>query len=151
MQNVPVEVIFDQTITEGFLDGYNVEVKADEEVKLVYTESKIGYFIMPQNCTALSWHFVGTFKYDDNGEEVEVNKSGTIEDVELKKAYKLAFKFSKDASGFLGGLTAVLDESIEERNDHLSFSPDPELKGVGFDINTPCLARISCLSPLSLF
>ena len=138
MQNVPVEVIFDQTITEGFLDGYNVEVKADEEVKLVYTESKIGYFIMPQNCTALSWHFVGTFKYDDNGEEVEVDKSGTIEDVELKKAYKLAFKFSKDASGFLGGLTAVLDESIEERNDHLSFSPDPELKGVGFDINTPC-------------
>lgn len=138
MQNVPVEVIFDQTITDGFLDGYNVEVKADESVKLIYTESKKGYFIMPQNSTALSWRFVGTFKYDDNGEEVEVDKSGTIENVALKKAYKLSFKFSKDASGFLGGLTAVLDESIEERNDHLSFSPDPELKGVGFDINTPC-------------
>lgn len=138
MQNVPVEVIFDQTITDGFLDGYNVLVKADESVKLVYTESKKGYFIMPQNSTAFSWHFVGTFKYEDNGEEIEVDKSGTIENVELKRAYKLSFKFSKDASGFLGGLTAVLDESIEERNDHLSFSPDPELKGVGFDINTPC-------------
>ena len=138
MQNVPVEVLFDKTITDGFLDGYNVEVKADEEVKLVYTESKKGYFIMPKSCTALSWRFTGTFRYDDNGELVTVDKSGVIEDVELKKAYKLSFKFSKDASGLFEGITATLDESIEERNDHLSFSPDPELRGVGFDINTPC-------------
>lgn len=138
MQNVPVEVIFDQTIIDGFLDGYNVEVGANEEIKLVYTDSKTGYFIMPQNCTTLSWRFVGTFVYDDNGEKVPVDRSGVIENVELKKAYKLSFKFSKDASGLLGGLTAVLDETIEEHNDHLSFSPNPELKGVGFDINTPC-------------
>ena len=138
MQNVPVEVIFDQTITEGFLDGYKAEVVANEEVKLVYTESKKGYFIMPENCTSLNWHFTGTYKYDDNGELVNVDKSGTIENVELKKSYKLSFKFSKDASGLLGGLTATLDTTIEEFDDHLSFSPDPELKGVGFDINEPC-------------
>lgn len=137
-QNVPVKVNFDQTITEGFLDGYNVEVWADDNTKLRYTESAEGYFIMPQNITTLSWRFVGTFVYDDNGEQVDIDKSGTIENIELKKAYSLSFKFSKDASGLLGGLTATVDETIEERDDHLSFSPDPELKGVGFDIAAPC-------------
>ena len=138
MKNIPVEVLFDNTIIEGFHEGYNVEVKADEAVKLVYTESKKGYFILPENCNVLTWHFVGTLEYED-GEKVAVDKSGTIENVESKKAYKLSFKFSKDASGFLGGdLSVTLDESVEERDDHLSFSPDPELKGVGFDINAPC-------------
>ena len=136
--NVPVKVTFDQTITEGFLDGYYVEVWANDEVKLRYTESAEGYFIMPQNITTLSWRFFGTYEYDDNGEKVNVDKSGTIENIELKKAYSLSFKFSKDASGILGGLTATLDESIEERDDHLAFSPDPELKGVGFDLAAPC-------------
>ena len=138
MQNIPVEVVFDQTITDGFLEGYAVEVMANEEVKLIYTESKKGFFIMPENYTSLNWHFTGTYKYKDNGEEVTVGQSGTIDDIKLKKSYKLSFKFSKDASGFLGGLTATLDQTVEEYDDHLSFSPDPELKGVGFDINEPC-------------
>ena len=137
VQNIPVEVIFDQTITEGFHEGYSVEIKADDSVKLSYTENKTGYFVMPDGVNTLNWHFVGTFEYED-GEQVAVDKSGVIENVEARKSYKLSFKFSKDASGLFGGLTATLDESIEERDDHLSFSPDPELKGVGFDINAHC-------------
>ena len=128
MQNIPVEVAFDQTILDGFLAGYNVEVKANDNVKLTYAESKTGYFIMPEGVTTLSWNFVGTFKYDDNGEEVDVNKSGTIENVEPKKGYKLAFKFSKDATGFFGGLSVTVDESVDEYDDHFAFSPDPVLK-----------------------
>ncbi len=137
VQNIPVEVIFDQTITEGCHEGYSVEIKADDSVKLTYTESKTGYFVMPEGINTLNWHFVGTFEYED-GEKVPIDKSGVIENVEAKKAYKLSFKFSPDASGLFGGLTATLDESIEERDDHLSFSPDPELKGVGFDLNAHC-------------
>ncbi len=133
MQNIPVEVLFDQTIVEGFHDGYNVVVKANDNVKLTYTESKKGYFIMPEGVTTLSWQFVGTFEYED-GEQVNVNKSGTIENVEIKKGYKLSFKFSKDATGFLDGLSVSVDESVEKRDDHFSFNPDPELKGDGFDI-----------------
>lgn len=133
VQNVPVEVLFDQTIVEGFHDGYNVVVKANDNVKLTYTESKKGYFIMPEGVTTLSWQFVGTFEYED-GEQVNVNKSGTIENVEIKKGYKLSFKFSKDATGFLDGLSVSVDESVEKRDDHFSFNPDPELKGDGFDI-----------------
>ena len=138
MQNISVEVLFDQTITEGFHEGYCVEVKSTDDATLSYTESKKGYFLLPENCNTLTWHFVGTFEYED-GEQVSVDKSGTIENVESKRAYKLSFKFSKDASGlFDGNLSVTLDETIEERDDHLSFSPDPELKGVGFDINAHC-------------
>ena len=137
MQNISVEVLFDQGIADGFLEGYSVEVKADDNAKLAYTKSKKGYFIMPEGCTTLAWHFVGTYRYED-GEQVAVDKSGAIENVEAKKAYKLSFKFSPDATGLFGGLNVTLDESIEERDDHLSFSPDPELKGVGFDINAHC-------------
>lgn len=136
VQNVPVEVVFDQTVTDGFHEGYNVEVKANDEVKLTYTENKKGYFIMPSGVTTLSWHFVGTFEYED-GELVAVDKSGKIENVELKKGYKLSFKFTKDASGTLGNIDVRIDESIEERDDHFSFSPDPELKGDGFDLSVP--------------
>ncbi len=136
-QNISVEVIFDQSITEGFHEGYSVEVKAADDTALTYTESKKGYFIMPEGVNTLNWHFVGTFEYED-GEQVAVDRGGIIENVAPKRAYKLSFKFSPDASGLFGGLTATLDESIEERDDHLSFSPDPELKGVGFDINAHC-------------
>lgn len=140
-QNIPVEVIFDQTIVNGeqgkFLDGYYVEVKANDKVKLTYTESKKGYFIMPEGVNTLSWNFVGTFEYED-GEQVAVNKSGAIENVQPKRSYKLSFKYSKDASGFLGGLNVTVDESVEERDDHLAFNPDPELKGVDFDLSVPC-------------
>ena len=137
MQNISVEVLFDQGIVDGFLAGYGVEVKADNNTLLNYTESKKGYFIMPEGCTTLAWRFAGTYCYAD-GEQVAVDKSGTIENVEPKKAYKLSFKYSPDANGMLGGLVVSVDENIEERDDHLSFSPDPELKGVGFDLSTPC-------------
>ena len=137
MQNVPVEVVFDQTIVDGFHEGYKVEVKANDNVKLTYTESQKGYFIMPEGATTLSWNFVGTFQYED-GEQVAVNKSGTLENVAPKKSYKLSFKFSKDAEGLLGGISVSIDESVEERDDHLAFNPDPELKGVGFDEMAVC-------------
>ena len=133
-ENIPVEVVFDQTIIDGFHEGYKAEVKANSKVKLTYTESKTGYFIMPNGVTALSWHFTGTFEYK-SGEQVEVDKSGTIENVQPKHAYKLTFKFSKDANGFLGDLKVEIDDSIEERDDHIAFTPDPELKGEGFDLN----------------
>ena len=136
-QNVAVEVLFDQTIVDGFHEGYKVEVQANDNVKLTYTESQKGYFIMPEGATTLSWNFVGTFQYED-GEQVAVNKSGTLENVAPKKSYKLSFKFSKDAEGLLGGISVSIDESVEERDDHISFNPDPELKGVGFDEMAVC-------------
>ena len=135
-QNTSVEVLFDQGIIDGFKSGYGVEVKANDNTSLNYTESKKGYFIMPAGVTTLEWNFVGTYIYA-NGEQVALDKKGTIENVQPKKGYKLSFKYSKDASGFLGDIEVLVDESIEERDDHISFNPDPEIRGVGFDLATP--------------
>ena len=136
MQNIPVEVVFDQTIVDGCSSGYYVEVKASSSVNLKYTSSKKGYFIMPAGVTTLEWNFVGTYVYA-NGEQVALDKKGTIENVQPKKGYKLSFKYSKDASGFLGDIDVLVDESTEGRDDHISFNPDPEIRGVGFDLATP--------------
>ena len=145
LQNIPVEVLFDENIKSGCKEGYavdifaidNIEAASDDTPQLKYTEERVGYFILPEGVTTLSWQFNGTYKYADNGEEVIIAKSGKIENVEIKKHYKLSFKFSPDASGSLGGLTISLDTSVDERNDHIAFSPDPEFKGVGFDATVP--------------
>lgn len=141
LQNIPVEVIFDQTIVDGCLEGYYVDVLIADSLeeatsatpKLHYTESKVGYFVMPEGKTNLAWHFVGTYVYAD-GEQVNVDKSGVIENVEIKKHYTLRYKYSKDADGYLGDLIVTVDTTLDERDDHIAFNPDPELKGVGFDI-----------------
>ena len=142
LQNIPVEVTFDQTIVEGCHEGYYVDVMVAESVEaatastpqLRYNESKVGYFVMPEGATTLAWHFVGTYEYA-SGKTVDIDKSGVIENVELKKHYTLRFKYSKDASGFLGDIEVIVDTALDERDDHIAFNPDPELKGDGFDMN----------------
>ena len=62
MQNIPVEVLFDQTIIDGFLDGFYVKVSANSDIELTYKKSQTGYFIMPEGTKTLSWNFVGTFE-----------------------------------------------------------------------------------------
>ena len=141
LQNIPVEVIFDQTIVEGCLEGYYVDVLIADSLeeatsttpKLNYTESKVGYFVMPEGNTNLVWHFVGTYVYAD-GDQVNIDKTGVIENVEIKKHYTLRYKYSKDADGYLGDLIVTVDTTLDERDDHIAFNPDPELKGIGFDI-----------------
>jgi len=133
VQNIPVEVVFDSSIVDDFNSGYYVDVVADSTAQLHFTESKKGYIIMPKGVTTLSWRFVGTFTYSD-GEVVNLDKSGVIENVELKKGYKLSFRFTKDTTGFLDNISVTVDESVEERYDHISFNPDPEIKGADFNL-----------------
>ena len=145
IQNIPVEVVFDQTIVDGCLEGYYVDVLIADNLdavtnstpKLHYTESKVGYFIMPEGQTNLTWHFVGTYVYAD-GEQVAIDKSGVIENVEIKKHYTLRYKYSKDADGYLGDIIVTVDTSVDERDDHIAFNPDPEVRGVGFDLSEVC-------------
>lgn len=142
LQNVPVEVVFDQSIIDGCHEGYYVDVLVAESVEaannktpqLRYNESKVGYFVMPEGATTLAWHFVGTYEYA-SGNTVDIDKSGVIENVEMKNHYTLRFKYSKDASGFLGDIEVIVDTTLDERDDHIAFNPDPELKGDGFDMN----------------
>ena len=141
LQNVPVEVVFDQTIVDGCQPGFYVDVMIAESAdaadsstpQLRYTDSKEGYFIMPEGSTTLAWRFVGTYQYA-SGNTVEINKSGVIKNVELKNHYTLRYKYTQDANGFLGDINVTVDTTLDERNDHIAFNPDPELKGDGFDM-----------------
>ncbi len=139
MQNIAAAVKYDTSVSSHFTGGYYTYVCAAESFNLdnavtgkvptlKYESSKTGYFMLPKGCTNLSWYFYGT-----DG-TTPVSQSGVIKDVEPLTLYTLNFKYSKDANGFLV-ISATVDTSVEHRDDKISFSPDPTVKGDGFDIN----------------
>ena len=141
MRNAVVATEFDATVTERFTEEYYVYVsiaenfnlsaaKSGDVPSLKYTENTQGYFLMPEGCTTLSWYFYGS-----NGTDI-VEKQGTITDVEALKLYSLKFKYSPDAPGFLT-VTAKVDQSVDYHRHEIAFSPDPTVKGDGFDISLP--------------
>ncbi len=137
MENIPVAVTYDPTVaahfTEGFYtyvsaaDSFNLDDAVSSKVPtLKYTDSAEGYFILPNGVTNLSWYFCG-----NNGSEI-ITMSGVIENAEPRKLYTLKFKYSKDAPGGLT-ITATVDLEPDYRQDNVPFSPDPTVKGAGFD------------------
>ena len=137
MENIPVAVNYDSTIAQHFTTEYYTYVSAAESFNLddatsgkvptlKYADSAEGYFIMPSGITDLVWYFYGS-----NGDE-PITMSGTIENVEPRKLYSLKFKYSKDAPGGLV-ITATVDLEPDYRQDNVPFSPDPTIKGAGFD------------------
>ena len=137
MENIPVLVSYDATIAQYFTKEFYTYVSATNSFDidnvtngkapaLKYTESKEGYFTLPNNVTNLSWYF-----YGNNGTET-MTLSGVIENPEPRKLYNLKFKYSKGAPGGLI-ITATVDIEPEYRQENVPFSPDPTVKGVGFD------------------
>ena len=142
MVNIPVAVAYDTTVGAQFTGEYytyvsaanSFDLEAAKSAKvptLKYTDSTEGYFILPDGTTNISWYFYGT-----DG-QTPLTASGVIENVEAQKRYTLKFKYSKDAPGGLT-LVATVDTSVEHRDDSVAFSPDPTVKGVGFDASAPC-------------
>ncbi|MBQ7856179.1 MAG: DUF4493 domain-containing protein [Alistipes sp.] len=141
MQNVVAATEFDATVAAKFTEEYYVYVSAadafdlgaaekGEVPSLKFTESTDGYFLMPEECTTLNWYFYGS-----NGTD-KVEQYGTIENVEALKKYTLKFKYSKDAPGFVT-VTATVDTSVDYHKHDIAFSPDPTVKGSGFDVTLP--------------
>ena len=141
MCNAVVATDFDATVANKFTKEYYVYVsiadtfdlaaaKSGEVASLKYTENTQGYFLLPEGCTTLSWYFYGA-----NDTDV-VEQQGTITDVEALKLYTLKFKYSKDAPGFVT-VTAEVDESVDYHRHDIAFSPDPTVKGDGFDPSLP--------------
>ncbi|MBP3643730.1 MAG: DUF4493 domain-containing protein [Alistipes sp.] len=141
MVNIPVAVAYDTTVGAQFTGEYytyvsaanSFDLEAAKSAKvptLKYTDSTEGYFILPDGTTNISWYFYGT-----DG-QTPLTASGVIENVEAQKRYTLKFKYSKDAPGGLT-LVATVDTSVEHRDDSVAFSPDPTVKGVGFDASAP--------------
>lgn len=139
LQSTIVYVKYDATVVDkldqGFFtnvsvaESYDAEAIATGDVhSLNYEETKEGYFVLPADQTTLFWHFEG--KHPD--EEGGIVKEGKIENVMPSTKYTLSMKYSKDAPGGLI-IEATVDESIEEFDDTLIFSPDPTVMGEGFN------------------
>lgn len=140
MQSTVVGVAYDASVAEklnaGFFTTIAIDDKYDAEAimtgdvySLKFTESGEGFVIMPEGETSLFWHFEGT--HAENGDIV---KEAVIENVKPATKYTIKLKFSEDAPGGIY-IEATVDETIEERDDNISFSPDPSIIGVGFDIS----------------
>lgn len=138
LQSTIVYVNYDATVVEkldqGFFtnvsvaESYDAEAIATGDVhSLNYEETKEGYFVLPADQTTLFWHFEGNHP-DEGG----IVKEGKIENVKPSTKYTLSMKYSKDAPGGLI-IEAIVDESIEEFDDTLIFSPDPTVIGDGFN------------------
>ncbi len=139
LQSTIVVVNYDATVAEKLSEGYFTNVSIAESydasaiatgdiLSLEYTETKGGYFIMPEGKTSLYWHFEGTHPV-----EGEIVKEGLIENVKPSAKYTITLKYSKDAPGNLV-FEAIVDETLEVYDDTMIFSPDPTILGDGFDV-----------------
>ena len=139
LQSTIVAVNYDATVAEKLSEGYFTTVAIAESydkqaiatgdvLSLTYEESKEGYVMMPEGQTSLYWHFEGTHPV-----EGQIVKEGLIENVKPAARYTITLKYSKDAPGGLV-IEATVDESMEECDDVIIFSPDPTILGDGFDV-----------------
>lgn len=135
-----VAVNYDATVAEKLSEGYFTTVAIAESydadaiatgdvLSLTFEESKEGYVVMPEGQTSLYWHFEGTHPV-----EGDIVKEGLIENIKSSARYTITLKYSEDAPGSLV-FEATVDESIEECDDTIIFSPDPTILGDGFDMS----------------
>ena len=160
LQSTIVKVNYDASVAEKLEAGYFTNVSVAEAYdadaiasgdihSLRFEETKEGYFILPAEQTSLFWHFEGTHPV-----EGDIMKEAVIENVKPSAKYTITLKYSKDAPGNLV-LEATVDESIEEVDDTLIFSPDPTVMGDGFNekevqlSTTPRTYNISSLANIS--
>lgn len=140
MLNSLVEVVFDPSVAKkldvnSFADvciGEEYDAAGVKEGKvsyLRYEQDGTGYFLMPEDATTLTWFFHGE---SSNTEIGTVEKSGKIENVVAATKYTLTFKYSKGLGGSLS-FEVDVDTTEEIFNDKIAFSPDPTIKGIGFD------------------
>ncbi len=131
--NVKAEVNFDPTIAENFGSTAKVWVAmatVDNQSnlgtgaldELEYTESKDGYFILPEGVTSLVYKFEGTHVDAKYGVDGVVTKTGYIEGLEVGCNTRMGFKFSPDAPGFIQIFDVVVDNSTEDIIDDIIWT-----------------------------
>lgn len=172
-----VRVVYGEGIATQFAAGYATTVAIDDEYNqaeinsgdvhsLKFTESKEGYFLMPEGQTTLVWQFEGINESEagselPDGSVLEGGKmvtGGVIINVKANARYTISLKYSPDAPGGLYIDAVVENEPDEPIDNNVPFSPDPILLGNGFDItevqssnvartyNISALAHINAIS-----
>lgn len=140
LQNTVVATAFDQSITTNFGTSSEVRVmpgasyeadRADAASTLRYTSDATGYFTLDEGVNALSWRFSGTLTASRQSFE----KSGTITEVKNPGRYTLTFRYSPDLPGQIEAVVIRVNDSTEDFDDTIIWSPDPTIEGDGFDMS----------------
>ncbi|MBR5465638.1 MAG: DUF4493 domain-containing protein [Alistipes sp.] len=107
--------------------AFTSDVAAQEAPTLSSNGSMVGYFILPEEVTTLSWAFSAT-----HPEDGAIEKVGTIANVAPGKGYKLAFVYSKTPDGFMA-IQVLVDDKVDQVENNFDFKPQPEIMGTGVD------------------
>lgn len=139
LQNTAVATLFEESVTENFGSEFEVRVMAsdtfdadrtDAASTLRYTGDATGYFTLGEGVSSLSWRFRG--EHPSRG---TIEKSGTITDVKAPGRYTLTFRFSPDLPGFIDAVAIRVDDTTDDFDDTIIWSPDPTIKGDGFELS----------------
>ncbi len=136
MQNILVEVVFDESIANNFVEGYNVVMNyvdaasTSQSVSLTFDSDKsgdTGYFLIPAESQSreITWAFSGTTKSGVGNADTVVALDDTISDPEAAYCYKLTFKYTYSIE--LGAIGLTVDESSERYDDTLGFKIQPSV------------------------
>lgn len=138
-QNTAVATVFDETIRTNFGTDFEVrvmpgaaydETRADASSTLRYTEDATGYFLLDEDVDALAWQFSGT-----HASRGTVTKTGSLSEVRAPGRYTLTFRYSPDLPGYIEAVAIRVDDSTDDFDDTIIWSPDPTIEGDGFDLS----------------
>ncbi len=141
LQNTAVATLFEESVAANFGSAFEVRVmagtsfddsRADAASTLRYTSSTTGYFTLPEGVESLAWKFSG--EHPSRG---TIEQSGTITGVKAASRYTLTFRFSPDLPGFIEAVAIRVDDSTDDFDDTIIWSPDPTIEGDGFQISEP--------------
>lgn len=148
LQNTVVSVTFDQSVFDRFeleatcylclSNTFSKDDAIDGSVPtLKFDDDGSGYFILPEGVDNISWGFYGLSESIDPTTIVpskEAEFSGAIEAPKAATEYTLNLVYSMTPDGYMT-LMATIDESIEELDDNLGFSPQPTIVGQDFNMS----------------
>lgn len=150
VRNATVEVNYDESVAANLEAEFLTSVVLyDASSTLDFTASGEGYFLPESEGEELSWSFKG-----NHPEKGAITKEGTIA-IKAGGKYRLNFAFSPDATGLLNFEIEVVEPTPENGGDVIIFSPEPVIKGDGFDIATTQVLfnasrKVSVTSPNAL-
>ena len=131
------------------LSDYSVTVSSSQG-SLTYTQQhtdSIGYFILPDGETSLSWTIVGT-QQDGNA----YTQSGTLSNVKAAMRYDITFNYNETQYTAGGAyFNLIVNESIIDKVENIIIYKHPDIVGNNFDIDQPLVFEANSGSETSVW
>lgn len=134
---------------KAVLSDYSVTVSSSQG-SLTYTQQhtdSIGYFILPDGETSLSWTIVGT-QQDGNA----YTQSGTLSNVKAAMRYDVTFNYNETQYTAGGAyFNLIVNESIIDKVENIIIYKHPDIVGNNFDIDQPLVFEANSGSETSVW